>query len=131
MTAQSHAVAPERSEESKPDRKFGYFQKALGWVGITITLFIALLVLWEWARIAIISDPKEIAGYYFGSEAMIVHGGWKYQSASTYAWVCFAEGLFYICASATFLHSTVKKYSCRIYLIYAVLLIFVAYSWFS
>ena len=129
MTAPSQAILPDKPESSGPTGNLGIFQKAFGWFGAAVTFFIALILFWEWIRIGIISDPSEIAGYYFGSEAMIDKGGWHYQSASIYAWTCFAEGILYICASSLLIHSTINKHSRRIFFIFAILVLVVAYSW--
>ena len=50
------------------------------------------LIFSEWVRIGVIADPKVIAGYYFGGEAMMAHGGWRYASAATYATAALIEG---------------------------------------
>jgi hypothetical protein len=60
--------------------------------GILVCLVGASVLFWEWFRIWAVADPKEIASYFFGSESMVAHGGWKYRSAATYAWSSFVEG---------------------------------------
>lgn len=55
--------------------------------------FFGGILLFEWLRIGVIADPKIISRYYFGSEAMVGHGGWQYASASAYAWSALIEGI--------------------------------------
>jgi hypothetical protein len=72
--------------------------------------FISGIILFEWIRIVLIKDPNEIGKYYFGSEAMAAHGGWRYSSAVTYAWSAFAEGFFLLLVSVlTLWHSLQAK----------------------
>jgi len=63
----------------------------------------------EFIRIKIIANPQVIAGYYFGSEAMMDHGGWTYRSASLYAWSAPAEGLFIFGLGLLFLFGMTRK----------------------
>ncbi len=46
----------------------------------------ALVCLWEFVVIGLVANPRTIASYYFGSEAMLAHGGWHYTSARTDVW---------------------------------------------
>jgi hypothetical protein len=41
----------------------------------------SLILFYEFYQIGVVADPTEIAKYYFGGEAMINHGGWKYHSS--------------------------------------------------
>ncbi len=63
-------------------------------IGLVLSGSISLLLIAEFIRIKIIANPQVIAGYYFGSEAMMDHGGWTYRSASLYAWSALSKGLF-------------------------------------
>lgn len=57
--------------------------------------FVAILILFEWFKIGVVADPQEIGKYYFGSEAMVGHGGWKYKSSENYALSAFYEGIVF------------------------------------
>ncbi|HKA35054.1 MAG TPA: hypothetical protein VKH64_17700 [Candidatus Binatia bacterium] len=57
-----------------------------------------VLAVSEWWQIAIVADPDNIAGYNFGSEAMIANGGWHYASANVYAWSALVEGFVFATA---------------------------------
>lgn len=131
MTAQSQTLLSKKFDEPKKSGTSHFFSKILGWLGAVLTLFFAILILSEWFQIGVIADPKEIGEYYFGSETMISHGGWKYQSASVYAWTCFIEGLVYICVTALLVHSTLRNKYRRIYFVYAIWLILVVYNWYG
>ena len=58
----------------------------------------AILAVSEWWQIAIVADPNNIAGYNFGSEAMMGTGGWHYASANVYAWSALVEGFVFATA---------------------------------
>jgi hypothetical protein len=86
----------------------------LSWVNFAAlpaigAFFIGGIFLFEWLRIGIIADPNEISKYYFGSEAMMDHGGWRYSSASIYAWSAFAEGMFLIIFSTFTFWSSIQS----------------------
>ena len=81
---------PEDNQPRGPQVTSGRLCVALP--GILVCLLWASIMFWEWFRIWAVADPQEIAGYYFGSESMTAHGGWKYRSAAVYAWSCLAEG---------------------------------------
>jgi hypothetical protein len=61
--------------------------------GLLIAGALAAASLTEWVRIGVVADPEVIKAYYFGSEAMVAHGGWTYRSAATYATTALAEGV--------------------------------------
>ena len=67
----------------------------LNWIAIPSLgfCFVGGIILIEWIRIGLIRNPNEISKYYFGSEAMVTHGGWRYTTASAYGWSTFVEGM--------------------------------------
>jgi len=75
----------------------------LNWLAIPSLIFclISGIILFEWFRIGVIRNPNEISKYYFGSESMTAHGGWRYSSAAAYAWSAFVEG-FLLCLASIF-----------------------------
>ena len=131
MTESSQNVFPKVIDEPIKLGASRFIPKLLGWIGAALTFFVGIIILNEWFRIGVIADPKEIGGYYFGSEAMMSHGGWKYQSASIYAWTCFFEGILYIGATGLFAHSSIRNKYRRIYFAYAFLILFLAYDWYN
>src|SRR4030042_2179031 len=68
-----------------------------------ILYFFSLLFFYEFYQIGIVADPPEIEKYYFGSEAMIAHGGWKYASASVYSFSSFVGAFLCLLAATVFL----------------------------
>jgi hypothetical protein len=54
-------------------------------------------------------DPAVISRYYFGSEAMMSHGGWQYKTSSIYAWTSLAEGLLVLSISSLFVMATAQN----------------------
>ncbi len=70
---------------------------------------LAALVLREWLLVAVIAEPDVIRGYYFGSEAMIAHGGWHYRSAETYAAKSLATGAVALLVSGILLFAMWKR----------------------
>jgi len=86
----------------------------LSWwlVGLPISFilyFFSSLFFYEFYRIGIVAEPLEIGKYYFGGEAMIVHGGWKYASASAYSFSAFVGGFLYLLAATGFLIAYKKR----------------------
>lgn len=66
--------------------------RLLGGYGVVVlAALFAIMMLSEWWPIVVRHDLVRIADYHFGSESMMAHGGWKYASASLYAWTAFAE----------------------------------------
>ena len=59
---------------------------------IVAALF-ALMTLSEWWPIIVTRNAAHIAGYHFGSESMMGHGGWRYSNPKVYAWTAFGESL--------------------------------------
>lgn len=74
-----------------------------------ILYFLSFLFFDEFYRIAIVADPHETEKYYFGGEAMIGHGGWKYASASAYSFSNFVGGFLYLLAATAFLIAYKKR----------------------
>jgi hypothetical protein len=64
-------------------------------LGILYGSVALVLAISEWWRIAVVADPNNIAGYNFGSDAMMGNGGWHYASANVYAWSALAEGFMF------------------------------------
>jgi hypothetical protein len=112
------------SVNSKEPKPFNMIFIILGWIGTILSLLAGVAILYEWIRIGIIANPEEIKKYYFGSEAMIAHGGWMYKSASIYAWSAFAEGIIIFVVMANFIISLIKKLRWGIYLGYSFWIIF-------
>ena len=53
--------------------------------GIFLCALLALALGDEAISVGVIADPRVIADYHFGSEAMVGIGGWRYKSAGCYA----------------------------------------------
>lgn len=53
----------------------------------------AIVFLDEWYQIGVVRDESLIRAYHFGSEAMLAHGGAKYQAADSYARWSLLAGL--------------------------------------
>jgi Co/Zn/Cd efflux system component len=81
-------------------------------LGAVVSALVSVLVMSEFIIIGMIADPNTVAGYYFGSETMLFHGGWKYQSSSVYAWTAFVEGIF-LWAVTTLLVWSARKRSLK------------------
>lgn len=62
----------------------------------------ALAMLHEWWLVGVVADPREIARYHFGSEAMMTHGGPEYRSAHAYASSSLITGMGFVLASLGF-----------------------------
>jgi hypothetical protein len=95
--------------------------------GFLLALIIMGLSIAEWIRIGVIANPQEIEKYYFGSEAMMGHGGWKYVSASAYTWSVFGEGLFAGMIGAAFIYGFLRYSKKAIVIAYFGLALLVAY----
>jgi hypothetical protein len=80
-----------------------------GIIGIVLTVMFSILLISEFVRIGIIGDPAEINRYFFGSETMMDHGGWKYKSSSIYAWTSLVEGLLVLSISSIFIMAVVQN----------------------
>ena len=80
-----------------------------GLIGTILTIIISLLFISEFVRIGIMRDPAVISRYYFGSEAMMSHGGWQYKTSSIYAWTSLAEGLLVLSISSLFVMATAQN----------------------
>jgi hypothetical protein len=74
-----------------------------------ILYFFSSILFYEFYRIGIVADPKEIGMYYFGGEAMIGHGGWKYASAGAYSLSTFVGAILYLLAATGFLVAYKKR----------------------
>ena len=61
------------------------FSKSVALLFLILASTIALLLLWEWFKFAVVKDPIEIASYLFGSEVMVNEGGEGYATADSYA----------------------------------------------
>jgi hypothetical protein len=77
--------APHNSTLERMDKPRSRYP--LRWVLVPcVALFgLAALHFYEWWWVGHVADPKAIANYHFGSEAMIAHGGDHYRSAEAYA----------------------------------------------
>jgi hypothetical protein len=74
-----------------------------------LCVLVSLLSLDEWVRIGVTADPALVESYHFGGEAMVAHGGWRYRSASLYAWSAFGEGLFALGIGALLVISALRR----------------------
>jgi hypothetical protein len=74
-----------------------------------ILYFLSIVFFHEFYRIGIVADPHEIERYYFGGEAMIGHGGWKYASASAYSISTLVGAFLYFLAATGFLIAYKKR----------------------
>jgi hypothetical protein len=63
----------------------------------------SLILFYEFYRIGVVADPTEIAKYYFGGEAMINHGGWKYHSSGLYSLSALVDAFLLLLAATGFL----------------------------
>ena len=99
--------------------------------GFLLALIITGLLLTEWIRIGFIGSPKEIEKYYFGSEAMISHGGWKYGSATKYAWSAFGEGIFAGTMGLLFIYGYLRSSKKIIAIGYAGIALLLGFLWFA
>jgi hypothetical protein len=59
-------------------------------VMIVAALF-AIMTITEWWPIIVTRNAERVAAYYFGSESMMAHGGWRYSNPNVYAWTCLSE----------------------------------------
>ena len=78
--------------------------------GLIVTGLMAWIYFSEWYRVGIEAHPGTLNGYYFGSEAMIGHGGWIYESATLYAKASLIQGLVTGVISLVFLVALWRKY---------------------
>ena len=74
-----------------------------------ILYFLPIVLFYEFYRIGIVADPHEIKRYYFGSEAMISHRGWKYASAGAYSFSTLVGAFLYFLAATGFLMAYIKR----------------------
>lgn len=98
--------------------------------GIILCLLGASVFFGEWYRIGVVADPREIAGYFFGSESMAAHGGWKYRTASIYAWSSLAAGVLGLLPIILFVgvvRSGERKKLVRAYVAMAVVYLLIAF----
>jgi hypothetical protein len=64
---------------------FGSLRRVAALSPLALAAIYGAISLWEWWSIGVVADPATIAGYHFGSESMVAHGGAKYSSAAAYA----------------------------------------------
>jgi len=74
-----------------------------------ILYFLSIVFFHEFYRICIVANPHEIERYYFGGEAMIGHGGWKYASAGAYSFSTLVGAFLYLLAATGFLIAYIKR----------------------
>ncbi len=89
--------------------------------GLFLLALLTFIAWYEWYRIGVVADPDVIAGYYFGSEAMIGHGGKHYASAAMYARSALFSGFFLTPVLAAFLVAEIKgerKYTLASYVLF-------------
>jgi hypothetical protein len=74
----------------------------LALIGVLAGALIASLFISEFLLIVVIANPKTVAAYHFGSEAMRSHGGWRYATAGIYAWSSLFEAILLLSVAALF-----------------------------
>ncbi|HSB16894.1 MAG TPA: hypothetical protein VLE22_20750 [Bryobacteraceae bacterium] len=95
-------------------------------------LLLALLVaiMWhEWYTIGVVGDPDVVKGYYFGSEAMIAHGGRHYASAETYAHSALISGLLFTPVLLAFIAAEARGNKMFTLVSYGILCLAVGIHW--
>jgi hypothetical protein len=100
-------------------------------IGAVVSTLIGTLIISEFIVIGVIADPKTVAGYNFGSEPMLFHGGWKYQSAAVYAWTAFLEGALLLAVAILLVWSAIKRSLKGVTTGYLMMLIWYAGIWWQ
>ncbi|WP_460612771.1 hypothetical protein [Hymenobacter seoulensis] len=103
--------------------------KAVSWAVLLPGTFLATLI-WamsfsEWFTIAVIADPKTIASYSFGSEAMVGEGGNHYRSAQSYTASALLGWLLLMAPCIAFILAIIKRTAVRATIAYGLLLFLV------
>ena len=100
-----------------------WFNRNARWLavpGLFVVLLFAAAILNEWYTIGVEADPATIESYYFGSEAMIGHGGDHYRSAQAYASRSLTAGLAALTVAAVFAFGLARRSGAAVAVGYAV-----------
>lgn len=73
-------------------------------------LLLAITIGWEALNIGLLASQAEVDAYHFGSEAMVDHGGWRYESKTAYVASAVVESLLLL-VSVVLLAWAVWRYS--------------------
>jgi hypothetical protein len=87
----------------------------VGWVGwaaasgFLLSFLLAAFLLYERVRFGVLADLDATADYRFGSDAMIGHGGAKYETAEQYAGSALIGGFAFLTILGVFAWSAAKR----------------------
>lgn len=58
-----------------------------------VMMLLAVTIGWEALNIGLLASQADVDAYHFGSEAMVGHGGWRYESKIAYVASAVVESL--------------------------------------
>lgn len=69
-------------------------------------LLLAATIGWEAINIGLLASQADVDAYHFGSEAMVGHGGWRYESKSAYVASAVVESFLLLVSVVLFAWAT-------------------------